>query len=209
MNQRTEQQLADKVRFTYRLDVSSIWRNLEEMTKEICREFTLSRPDVVFGGDRAACPLASHSEKRKNDEVVPWMDSDMTGWFWFIQGRPGVDFFCSRSIDRDAEKRIVETCPMGFKSVVDCGPAWLQGPRDSCICRKFYGDQWLRTCEPAHPQIWHGYPQSGAVSSKNLSRDKLDWTILYYSIADLIKAKMLTQHQDVIDVDIITPFFEV
>lgn len=209
MNMKVERELVDQVRFKYRLDVSSIWKDLEELTKEICREYTLSRLDVVFGGDRAACPLASHSDKKKGDEVLPWMDSDITGWYWFIRGRPGLDFFCTRSIDREAEKRVVEQGPLGFKSLVDCGPAWLQGPREICLCRKFFGDDWLRTCEPAHPQIWHGYPQSGAVCSKNLSRDKLDWTILYYSVADLVKAKMLTQLQDTVDIEIVTPFFEV
>jgi hypothetical protein len=207
MNHNTERELVEHVRFQCGVDVKDPWRELTRVTKDICRESTLSRPDVVFGGDRAACPLASHSDTLKDEQELPWMDSDMTGWFWFVGGQPGVDFLCTRSIDKTHEQAIVQSAPMGFKTVVDCAPANMQNRKDSCLCKKFFTENWLRTCEVAHPQLWHGYPQSGATSFKSLSRDKLDWTVLYYAIADLIKAKMLTVRQPRVDIHIVTPMF--
>ena len=209
MNVRTQRELVEQIRFKFRVDLTEAWNDLEQLTKAICREATLSRPDVVLGGDRAACPLASHSKAQKDATEVPWMDSDMTGWFWYVNGCPAKDFFCTRSIDRDAEDRIVASCPTGFKSLVDCGPARLLASKDACLCRKFFGAEWLRKCSLAHPQMWHGYPQSGAVSSKNLSREKLHWTVLYYAVADLVKAKMLTVLQDTVDIEIVTPYLDV
>ena len=208
MSRSKERELIEQVRYRFRIDLEDLWRDLETITKDICRESTISRPDVVFGGDRAACPVASHSDSLKDATELAWIETDITGWYWYVGGKPGKDFFCSRSINKELEKSITATAPLGFKNVLDCGPAWLQGPQDICLCRKFYGDVWLRACEPAHPQMWHGYPQSGAVSSKNLSLDKLDWTILYYAVADLIKAKMLTQRQPLVDIHLVTPFFK-
>lgn len=205
MAARVQRELLEQVKFRFRIDLSDQWRELEELFRAVCREFTLSRLDVVFGGDRAACPLASHSKKLQHASEVPWMDADMTGWYWFIRGQPGRDFFCTRSIDPDEEQRIVASCPLGFKSLIDCGVAKLVNT-DTCICAKIFGAEYLKKCDLSHPQLWHGYPQSGAVSSKNLSKEKLDWTILYYAVADLIKAKMLTQHQPCVNIHIVTPF---
>ena len=208
MSPKVEKSLIEQVRFRFKTDLSGDLRELENLTKAICREWTLNRPEVVFGGDRAGCPIASQAKNLKDSTKVPWMDSDMTGWYWFIEGVPGRDFFCTRSIDREREAWIVANCPLGFKSIVDCGYARLLGNRDACLCRTFFGGDWLRRCDVVHPQRWHGYPQSGAVSSKNLSNDKLHWTILYYAVADLIKAKMLTVHQEAVDIEIITPVFQ-
>ena len=205
MHPRVERELLDHVRFKFKLDLSEDLKQLSGLMKSICREFTLSRPDVVFGGDRAACPIASQSKATKDDAKLAWMDSDITGWYWFIEGRPGRDFFCTRSIDQ--EERITASCPTGFKSLIDCGTA--RKLTDGCICRKLFGSDWLKRSSLAHPQAWHGYPQSGACSSKNLSNDKLHWTILYYAVADLVKARMLTQWQDTVDVEIVTPVVEI
>ena len=205
MADKVERELLEHIRFRFRIDLRDSLKELEELFHSVCREFTLSRLDVVFGGDRAACPLASHSKKLQNAPEVPWMDADMTGWYWFIRGKPGRDFFCTRSVDPEEELRIVGNCPLGFKSLIDCGVAKLV-EKDSCICAKIFGNEYLRKCSLTHPQLWHGYPQSGAVSSKNLSKQNLHWTILYYAVADLIKAKMLTHHQSAVSIHIVTPF---
>ena len=208
MSGRVERNLLEQVRFKFKVDLTETFIELQKLTKAVCRKWTLNRLDVVFGGDRAACPIASQSKAVREYPKLPWMESDMTGWYWFIDGQVGHDFFCTRSIDKEREDWIVANCPMGFKNVVDCAVGSLIGPGDGCMCRKIFGSDWLKRCEIAHPQTWHGYPQSGAVSSKNLSREKLDWTILYYAVADLIKARMLTIHQPTVDIDIVTPIIE-
>ena len=172
---------------------------LSNLVKSICREFTLSRHDVVFGGDRAGCPIASQSIKtRMNEKYVPWIESDISNWYWFIEGVPGVDFFLTRSIDPTAE----ESAVAGFKNLVDSAPGRLAG--ETCICKRVFGPDWLRQCSLTHPQMWHGYPQSGAGRFKNLT-EPCHWTILYYAVADLIKARSLTFTQQTVSVELVTP----
>jgi hypothetical protein len=184
------------------LDVYEIWESLQAVTKQVCRIFTLNREDVVFGGDVAGCPIASQAKKRQDQTILPYMETDMTGWYSFIEGKPGKDWFCTRSIDQ--ELVIVATKPMGWKSVMHCGVAYATKQKSSCLCAKKYGWHNLKGKQPEHPQIWHSFPQSGATVFKSLQR-KLDWTVVYYAIADLIKARSLTLYQDRLRVDIIRP----
>ena len=210
MNARTESKLMEEIAIRFRVDLGNELKELAEVVKAVCREFTLSRPDLVFGGDRAACPIASMAKSQKEEKKVAWMDSDITAWYWWVGGVPGRDFFCLRSIDRDEEARICATAPLGFKNLLDCGPGQLCGQKkqDACICKRLFGADWLRQCTIAHPQVWHGYPQSGAVASKSFARNSLHWTILYYAVADLVKARMLTHLQNEVDIEIVTPVVE-
>jgi Fe-S cluster biogenesis protein NfuA len=199
-----ERELGEDMSNRFGLDVFETWESLQAVTKDMCRLFTLNRRDVVFGGDVAGCPIASQTVKRQSQTELPWMDSDMTGWYSFIQGRPNIDWFCARSIDTSVAKMIETTRPIGWKSIQYCGEANTKKLKSSCICAKKYGWNNLKSMSPAHPQIWHSFPQSGATVFKSL-QETLDWTVLYYAIADLIKARSLTLYQDHIRVDVVRP----
>jgi hypothetical protein len=196
----TENELDREIRARFsHTTILEDWQSLSDLTRYICRHFTISRMDVAFGGDSAACPLASHPLASRYNINNPWMDSDILGWFWFVGGRTGIDFVCVRSIDN--EDLISLNRPIGFKSVVNCQLA----QHDTCLCQKYFGKDWVRKCSVfSHPQQWHGYPQSGA--SKSLANDPLHWTVLYYAISDLVKARSLTLFQPKVDIEIISPF---
>lgn len=44
----------------------------------------------------------------------------------------------------------------------------------------------------AHPTLWHKFPQSHATLMKSLTAWRNHWSILYYAISDLVKARALS-----------------
>ncbi|KAF4745330.1 hypothetical protein FOZ62_021120, partial [Perkinsus olseni] len=89
------------------------------------RKWTISRNDVVFGGDMAACPFSHLAEKTRrgippNSSSLEWKkkwsldgprlydtsSSDIGGWMQFVLSEPN-DFVQCRGISLQEENRIM------------------------------------------------------------------------------------------------------
>ncbi|KAF4689670.1 hypothetical protein FOZ60_001269 [Perkinsus olseni] len=194
--------------------------SIDRLGKYVMRKWTISRNDVVFGGDMAACPFSHLAEKTRrgippNSSSLEWKkkwsldgprlydtsSSDIGGWMQFVLSEPN-DFVQCRGISLQEENRIMAlpgTC--GLKSVVMCALATERGldscinnNNSSCLCEQLYDKRWLnsRQCTYAHPNLWHKFPQSHATIMKNLTAWRNHWSILYYAISDLVKARALS-----------------